>query len=317
MVDLQGKTWEKYLKSQLNLDHSEDESRLNPSSNTKVGLGLTAATKAFEAVTRHQISPNPTTHAISYHSWRRFQERVASLPPEICRIILDALLNEVFGSGVVYTHTDTSVTRTFLALNRQLYAKYKDVYWSQSRWIVGKGPANESMRFMTLPPFDNSTSEFSRQVPNQAALKIRHLELHLSKDDLSHPHTQHRLIVKSDGKRNRHQSIRNFQSLERFQSECKGFASEIMQVWQDKFDRVAFLNLHHLTLNFTHAFAPDGVFLGVDAVQRFMPFMYGMPPDLKIVAPSSKYEKEIRNVLENLNEAALQGQTRSESTSTS
>ena len=306
----QGMSREKYMKKHLNLSQSDRVDQSHPPSNTEVDPCSTAAVKGVQGVTGSKFSSNAKPHAISYPSWQRFQQRVSNLPPEICRIILEMLLDEVFGSGTVHTHTATPVTQMFLSMNRQLYDRYKRIYWSQNTWIVGKGTANESMRFMTLPPFENSTSEFSRQIPNQAALKIQRLELRLLKADISYPHTNNRLITRPNSNCSHKNSISSVGSLEELCSQYKAHAVEIMQLWQDKFDRIAFLDLQHLTLDFTHAYSPDGLFLGVEAVQRFMPFVYGIPLELKIMAPSRKYEKEIRTVLDNINGSiSQQGQT--------
>lgn len=147
---------------------------------------------------------------------------------------------------------------------------------------------------MTLAPYNISTTEFSRQLPNDAALKIRRVEIRFTKDDLQRPSSRPLITRLNVGEEQK--SVDSFQALEEYRSECKIFALNIMQLWSDKFDRIAFLALEHLTIDFTEAYGPDGDFLGVDAVQGLLPFMYRMPVEFRILAPTKVLEKQIRTI---------------------
>ena len=223
------------------------------------------------------------------------EEKVGTLPPEICKIIMDFLFEDLFGPRKVHPNGDLPLTRTFLSLDKQLYNRYSNVYWSQSTWVVGKGPANESMRFMTLAPYNTHTTEFSQQKPNDAALRIRRVEFYFSVEDLQQPH----ITVMDEIKVS--QNVGGLELVQDYRSDSKTLTADLMQIWQDKFDRIAFLELDHLTLDFTRAYAPDGAFLGNVVVQRFLPFFFRMPAQLKILAPTQILEDEIRGVLEDLN----------------
>lgn len=60
-------------------------------------------------------------------------------------------------------------------------------------------------------------------------------------------------------------------------------------------------------LDFSEAYSPDGGFLGVDAVQRFMPFVSGLPRVLGVRAPGKGWEGEIRGVLGRVNRVGGEG----------
>ena len=223
------------------------------------------------------------------------EEKVATLPPEICQIIMDFLFDDIFGPRRVHPDRDLPLTRTFLSLNKHLYLKYSDVYWSQNTWVIGKGPGNESMRFMTLAPYNTDTTDFSQQKPNEAALRIRRVELYFSLEDLQQPQTA------VNGESTDFKNIEGLELLQNDNFDSKAMIADLMQIWQDKFDRIAFLDLDHLTLDFTRAYAPGGAFLGIVAVHRFLPFYVRMPAQLRILAPTQTCEKELRGVLQDLN----------------
>lgn len=236
--------------------------------------------------------------------FKDIQNRVRSLPSEIQRTIMDTLFEETFGPRNVHPQSDPSITNIFLSLNKKLYLKYSQIYWSKNTWIIGPGAANASMRFMTLPPYNLSTNEFSRQIPNNAALRIRRVVLRFSREDLSpppHPRRITRHSTSASGADFGSDSIHSFEMLDEYRRECKLVAEELKQIWQDKFDRVAFLELEHLTLDVTQAYAPDGVFLGVDAVRRALPFVHGMPLEFVVLARTRALEREVRGVVGGVN----------------
>ena len=226
-----------------------------------------------------------------------FQDKISKLPPEICQIIMNMLFEEIFGPRMIHSRNESSMMKRFLALNKQLYRQYSHVYWSQNTWVVGEGHTNISMKFMTVPPFDNSITEFSRQRPNEAGLRIRRLELRFSPKDLEAPYLA--TIDRKKGPR-----LNGFwEQVEQCHMDAKTATSYLLQIWQDKFDRVAFLDLDRLTLDFRDAYAPDGVFLGVTLAQHLMRFVYRMPTEMVTMAPTKAYEEEIRTVLKELNKS--------------
>lgn len=82
---------------------------------------------------------------------------------------------------------------------------------------------------------------------------------------------------------------------------CNEIQHQLIHTWQDKFDRIAMLSLKHLTLDFTEAYDPDGLYLGVYLVPRLIPFASGMPDDFRILAPDCWIEKQIRDAFLALN----------------
>ncbi len=304
------------------IEIAEDNKKQPPHSELEIHLGDPAEHDASASILREGIklptnsmaheSSDPIqdvgteNHVYSNTSWEHFQSKVLSLPPEVRNIIEDILYADTFGPREVHSKTDAPVTEMFLSLDKQLYHKYSQIYWSKNSWIVGAGAANDSMRFMTLPPYNPSTAEFSRQVPNNAAFKIRHIELHFTKNDLSSPSRQRQTTLPntSSPPSNYGAKPTTNNTLNEYKTECRTLASELAQIWQDKFDRVAFLHLDRFTLDVTQAYAPDGAFLGVEVVRRLLPFVYGMPVDFRIVAPTKVLEGEVRRAFEGVNEDA-------------
>ncbi|MCJ1457674.1 hypothetical protein MMC28_008043 [Mycoblastus sanguinarius] len=247
----------------------------------------------------HAYNKNPAAESDGLHPdlrWARFQTRVLSLPPEICRMIMDLTYMMTFGPRKVRPGIDAPTTNSFLSLDKESYHKYYELYWKRNTWAIDKGPTNPTMRFMTKAPFDTSTSDFSRQTPNNAALQIRRIELSFSKQDImDFPASQ-----KFTGLDGPDLSISPSHTLQLLRV-CKECRSDLLQIWQDKFDRVAFLRLEHLTLDLADACSPNGEYLGFEIVQRLIPFYYGLPTNFEILAPTAGIGDDIRKIFTSMN----------------
>lgn len=228
----------------------------------------------------------------------RFQSMVHDLPPELFRLVKDMMFEEAFGPKRVFPYEDPTIMNIFLALNKQLYQKYSNIYWCQNTWVVGQGPADRTMRFMIQKPYDARIKEFSLQIPNRLALEITSVHMLLSRRDV--PRCTE-WIEDPETRGDKQLGLKDRLVIQQFQNEREYFKSTAFRTWQDKFDRLAVLNLRHLTLDLTDAFAPDGEYVGVNAVERFIPFVHGLPPDLRILAPTKALMQEIRNVFDAMN----------------
>ena len=227
-------------------------------------------------------------------STKVLEEKISTLPLEICRIIMEALFEDIFGPRNVHPQKNGLGTSSFLILNAHLYRKYSRVYWSQNTWVVGSGPAEDAMRFMVLPPYHEPITEFSKQKPNEAALRIKRVEISFSKEDLR-PQIVEEEGIKRDGLMDRTCLLDGVRTTPEHLTAC------LLQIWQDKFDRVAFLDLDYLVLDYRGAYSPSGAFLGLTAVHRFMRFYHRVPKNFKVMAPTRLLEDEIRNVFVELN----------------
>ena len=238
-----------------------------------------------------------------------FQERMMRMPPEICQMIMDIVFDEAFGPRRVHPHKDPPIMNIFLALNKQFYRKLRAQYWTKNTWVISKGPLNKTMRFMTEKPYNETTTEFSLQIPNKAALQIRFVELSFSNADTPDLPEWQQLAEQSAAPcripspigpitSNAPAETQSLQVAERGTDRAQRYDDiqyQLIQTWQDKFDRVAMLNLRHLTLDFTEAYEPSGLHLGVYLVRRLIPFAYGIPADFKILAPDHWIETQIRD----------------------
>ena len=255
-------------------------------------------------------------------AYKNLQERIMSIPAEICQMIMDMVFEEAFGPRRIHPHKDPPIMNVFLALDRAFYRKCHEQYWTKNTWIVSKGPLNKTMRFMTEKPYNESTTEFSLQTPNKAALQIRSVELSFSNADTPDllewqqlaeesaaaptPYMTPRALgpTTSTQSTNHHDAVHPLQvaqsSLARAQR-YDAIRHQLIHTWQDKFDRVAMLNLVHLTLDFTEAYDPVGRYLGVYLVRRLIPFAHGMPGEFQILAPDGWIERQIRDAFLVLN----------------
>ena len=248
-----------------------------------------------------------------------FQEHMLRIPAEICQLIMDVMFEEAFGPRRVHPHRDPSIMNIFLALDKHLYRKFHDQYWTKNTWVIRKGPLNKTMRFMTEKPYNDTTTEFSLQTPNKAALRIQSVELSFSNADTSDPNEWYHLLqqspidpyitpshfshtIQAPNRESQTSQIlqRNRARINRAQCYDET-QDQLIHTWQDKFDRVAMLNLRNLTLDFTEAYDPGGLFLGVNLVRRLIPFAHGMPANFKILAPDIWIEGQIRDAFVKLN----------------
>ena len=250
-------------------------------------------------------------------AYQEFQERMSHIPAEICQVIMDMVFEEAFGPRKVHPHKDPPIMNIFLALDKELYRKFFEQYWTKNTWVISKGPLNKTMRFMTEKPYNDSTTEFSLQVPNKAALRIRSAELCFSNADTPNLSEWQQLASQSAVPQTvPSQSnpittqVRGVQLLQAAQRDtaCQVRAQryddiqrQLIHTWQDKFDRIAMLNLRHLTLDFTEAYEPRGPYLGVQLVRRLIPFAHGVPGDFKILAPNNWLERQTREAFSVLN----------------
>ena len=223
-------------------------------------------------------------------AWEDFKHRVHNLPLELFQIVRDTMFDDVFGPKDVFPHKDPSILNVFLALDRHLYRKYSDIYWRQNTWIVGNGRAEKTMQFMSLKPFDFRIDGFSEQTPNRVALGIKSIHISLSREDIP---VWHQPMDPEDGIPF---ELRRTLDIPDYQDQTEHFKSTAFEIWQQKFDRIAVLNLQHFTLDARDAFAPNGEYLGVSAVEQFIPFADGLPSDIKILAPTKALIREICNV---------------------
>ena len=248
---------------------------------------------------------------------KSLQAQMAHIPAEICQMIMTMVFEEAFGPRRVYPHKDPPIMNIFLALDRELYSRFHELYWTKNTWIVSKGPLNKTMRFMTEKPYNDTTTEFSLQIPNKAALQIQYAVLSFSNVDTPDLSEWMQLAEQSPAPQTTptHSSSFTTQAhevqttqvarrdrgrLERAQR-YEEISRQLIHTWEDKFDRIAMLNLRHLTLDFTEAYDPSGLYLGLRIVRRLIPFAHGIPNDFQILAPDSRLERQIRNAFLDLN----------------
>lgn len=287
------------------------------------GTARAALSSQYQPLGHHLNSKSGNDTWLAAVRCKEFQEKMMYVPAEICQIIMDMVFEESFGPRIVHPHKDPPITNIFLALNKAFYRKFHQQYWTKNTWVISKGPLNQTMRFMTEKPYNETTTEFSLQTPNKAALQIRSVELSFSNVDTPHLSEWLHLAEEQSAARyitttpSRHSSpfsanaapeVQPLQLAQRGNTarirraqRYDDIQDQLIHTWQDKFDRVAMLNLRRLTLDLTEAYDPGGLYLGVNLVRRLIPFAHGMPVDFKILAPDGWIERQIRDAFVVLN----------------
>lgn len=251
-------------------------------------------------------SPKSGTDELSEVPFDILYQQCLKLPSELCRMIMKMIFEDVFGPRKVLPHQESQRDQTagkiFLALDKDMYRRNFELYWSSNTWVIGDGPVSKTMRFMSKG-FPISRVEYSQQEPCAAALNIQSMELCFSYKDAIDPADWNGLINLEDGDpdiRDLLDSVDSEAARNFLEGHVEHYKSVALRQWQDKFDRVAVLNLRHLTLDMTKAMVPSdgpaGEYLGVKAVELLIPFVHGLPADLKILARTREEEEQMRNI---------------------
>ena len=250
--------------------------------------------------------PKPGIDVLSEVPFDILYQQCLKLPAELCRMIMKMIFEDVFGPRKVLPHQDPqrdqAAGRIFLALDKDMYRRYFELYWSTNTWVIGDGPVSKTMRFMSKgSPI--TRVEYSQQEPCPAALNIQSMELCFSYKDATDPADWNaRINLEQDDPEVKDllDCLQSDKTEHFFERHHEYFKSVALRQWQDKFDRVAVLNLRHLTLDMRKAMVPPvgpaGEYLGVKAVELLIPFVHGMPADFKILARTPEEEEQMRNI---------------------
>ena len=250
--------------------------------------------------------PTPGIDVLSEIPFEILYQQCLKLPSELCRMIMTMIFEDVFGPRKVFPHResqrDQAAGRIFLALDKDMYRRNFELYWSTNTWVIGDGPVSKTMRFMSKG-FPISRVEYSQQEPCPAALNIQSMELCFSYKDATDPADWNGLMNSEHGDLEVKDLLDCLDSAETrdfLERHGQHFQSVALRQWQDKFDRVAVLSLRHLTLDMTEAMVPSdgpaGEYLGVKAVELLIPFVHGLPADFKILARTREEEEQMRKI---------------------
>lgn len=252
------------------------------------------------------VFPKPGIDVLSEVPFDTLYQQCLKLPSELCMMIMKMIFEDVFGPRKVFPHResqrDQAAGRIFLALDKDMYRRNFELYWSTNTWVIGDGPVSKTMRFMSKG-FPISRVEYSQQEPCLAALNIQSMELCFSYKDATDAADWNGLINSEQGDsevKDLLHCLHSDKTKEFLERHREHFKSVALRQWQDKFDRVAVLNLRHLTLDMTEAMVPldgpAGEYLGVKAVELLIPFIHGLPADFKILARTREEEEQMRRI---------------------
>lgn len=252
----------------------------------------------------------------SKDEWPALQQRILNLPAELRDMIEESLWDIALRPGQVFPHrtqtfgsmeanpSNPSLTRLFLAMNKQLYEQLRTRFWSENTWVIGYGKAESTTDFLDHVPYRTSTAFGSDFLDKELLPEIKlHLTLRFSSEDMPGAADRCREITSADLVKSsfaREPDILDFIDVYRWNVHC--LANELGDLWHKKFRRIFELDvLEELTLDFTEAFAPDEEFIGAKFARQWPAFLHGMPPVFTILAPTEDLVRELVDIFQNNN----------------
>lgn len=175
-----------------------------------------------------------------------------------------------------FISSDLSIEKSAVLrkLHPQFYEKYKELYWTQSKFIIPSG-------------FLSDTMDFLHSLPMEQYNYIRSVELSFSFEDSEDPRFYLQWYQED-------KSL--LDNIAIYDEECWILSDALLNAWFWRFQAIVGLNLDHLTLDFTRAYNFEGHFLGYTAAADFQKFEQGIPA-LKVIAPSSDMENSILDII--------------------
>ena len=177
------------------------------------------------------------------------------------------------------------------AMNRSLYYKFRQVFWSQNNWVIGPG-------------FFRDTVTWLRSVPADARKLIRKVEINFSIIDFEWYLRRYRnALAKALGQEPQSDKF-DLPTREVVQV----YDDQLTWQWTRKFQAILELELEELTLDFTDAVSLDGKFLGSDFARYDLwpwQFRYQFPRQLSIWAPNGDQRDEIYDLIRSHNSDLL------------
>ncbi|KAL8928619.1 MAG: hypothetical protein Q9172_000834 [Xanthocarpia lactea] len=176
-------------------------------------------------------------------------------------------------------------------MNRSMYSKFRQVFWSQNNWVIGPGSFQDTVTWLDSLPAD-------------ARKLIRKVEINFSIIDIERDLRKYRnALAKALGQE---------PPSNKFDLPIR----EVVQVyddwltweWTHKFRAILKLELEELTLDFTDAVSLDGKFLGSDFARVDLwpwQFRYQFPRQLSIWAPNGDQRDEIYDFIRSHNSDLL------------
>ena len=80
------------------------------------------------------------------------RQRVHDLPPEVYRMIADSFFQACFGPRRVSPQHELFAFNVFEALNRELYNKHWNIFWSENTWVIGTEKADSTVKILSNIP---------------------------------------------------------------------------------------------------------------------------------------------------------------------
>ncbi|KAL8772403.1 MAG: hypothetical protein Q9209_002354 [Squamulea sp. 1 TL-2023] len=190
----------------------------------------------------------------------------------------------------LYRPADLSV---FSAMNRSLYQRFRELFWSQNTWVIGPGTFSYTVAWLDRIPAD--AKKLIRNVEINFTIMDFEAYLVWSKDLLAKALGQEPL---SD-------------DFEPPDSHLVGLCDHGLQLdWSLKFRAITGLELDELTLDFMDAVSLDGSFIGSSFAENWLwrePFVHQFPRQLNIWAPNGDLRDEIYDIIRDQNIDLLSG----------
>ena len=221
--------------------------------------------------------PTPSFETVFEPADPKLCQLIHNLPSELLLQIQGEFLDMSFGPRKVYPYHELLNSHVFKALNHQLLARYRRIFF-RNTWVIGQGDRDEAVEFLD-------------RMPRSVRHLVQNVEMTFTALDYSHIPLDSYFEEKTQDRRNALEMLYNYRT------ECSRIAWQLITIWFEKFYVIATLDLDYFVLDMRDTYAPDGEYLGVLTARRLIPFMHGLPAGFfTIWAPTPALADEIWDI---------------------
>ena len=211
-----------------------------------------------------------------------FFKLIHNLPRELFLQIQEEFFNSTFGPRAVHPYDELVSSHVFQALNKELLAKYRRIFFSQNTWIIEQGDYDDAVEFLD-------------RMPPQLVRLIRKIEMAFKTHDciLS--------SLKAYFEPNQGITSNVLEILRGYCDQCTTISLQLIEIWIGKFWAITFLRLESFVLDLSDTYAPDGEYLGACIAWQLPRFAHGLPGSFTVSAPTRALAEEIWNIFRRMN----------------
>ncbi|KAL8801570.1 MAG: hypothetical protein Q9182_004356 [Xanthomendoza sp. 2 TL-2023] len=179
-----------------------------------------------------------------------------------------------------------------LVTNPRTIMSYRTMYWSQNTWVIGPGPFERTVGFLT-------------RMPSHALRLIKSVEINFTIRDIED------MLWASYGvkvERVLNEIFPSDDDRQLSEIPLTAISNYLLGLWEAKFAIFTVLKLDQLTLDFTDTVMPDGKYCGADLAHNLETFVHQFPKQLNIWAPDGTTRDEIYDTIRDRNGHLLENE---------